>query len=123
MATILVLDDDDAILEFARAALGDAHDVTCLGNGEEGLAACTSACFDVVITDLFMPYKDGIEFIREVNQSCPKIKIIAITGENSPMAKNYLTLAGDLGAKVLLRKPLNVAQLRQAVGQVLAGDA
>lgn len=122
LTTVLVLDDDNAILEFVSAALSDAYTVTCFGNGEDGLDACSTGCYDLVITDLFMPFKDGLEFIREVRNSCPTMKIIAITGESEGMARNYLNLAGDLGAHALLRKPLDVAGLRKTVSDVLAGD-
>lgn len=121
MAQILVLDDDDAILAFVREALSDEHAVTCLGNGEEGMAACASGCYELVITDLFMPFKDGLEFIREAKTACPKMKIIAITGETVGMAKNYLELAANLGADATLRKPLNIADLRATVNEVLSG--
>jgi len=121
MPKILVLDDDNAILEYFREILSGEHEVTCLSNGEEGLEACEQACFDVVITDLFMPYKDGLEIIREVNQVCPGIKIIAITGESAGSTRHYLDLAKDLGAGEILRKPIDASQLRGAVSAVLGG--
>lgn len=119
MAKILVIDDDPAMLDYIRIILEEDHDILTAKDGEEGLCVCRENALDMVITDIFMPFMDGLEIVRETIKVCPGTKIIAITGEERDGADSYLRLARDLGADATLRKPFTPDDLQGVVAEVL----
>lgn len=87
-------------------------------DGSEGVACFRAEQFDLVITDLIMPKKEGIETITDLRRECPGLPIIAISGDlkNSSL---YLNLAKQIGATRTLLKPFAIAELRRAVDEIL----
>jgi len=84
MARILVVDDDEVIrASIARMLTCEGHEVAVAKDGKDGCLQCYRTQFDLVICDLFMPDKDGIETIRELRASALKIPIICLTGGGS----------------------------------------
>ena len=75
---------------------------------------------DVVITDLFMPDKDGIETIVELRKLSPQLKIVAISGWTSTQGSDYLQVAREIGATVTLQKPFDPQELSRVVRQLAA---
>ena len=120
MAKILVIDDDQDILDFITTCLKDKHEVTTALNGELGLFACEENEYDLIITDIFMPFRDGLDIIREASELYPKIKIIAMTAHYGEGVTDYLKAAEVIGAAAQLRKPLTVDELIGAVDSTLA---
>ena len=120
MTKVLVIDDDPSILEFVSTVLSADHDVSTAGNGEEGLALCRNQEFGLVITDIYMPFMDGLELIRELNK-ISDAKIITITAEHRESAVSYLRLAEDMGAAATLGKPFTAGELTDTVKTVLEG--
>lgn len=119
MAHILVIDDDEGILSLAAETLRHSgHVVTEASNGKDGLASFRAAHADLVITDLVMPVKEGIETIMELHRDFPATKIIAISG--AVHSRDYLQLAGRLGAVQTLAKPFTAEGLLSAVNTALA---
>ena len=99
MPTILIIDDDEVITETTKIFLNRAgYDTLTASNGAEGLKLCRQHQIDVVITDIIMPEKEGLETIRELRKNFPNIKIIAISGGGRINAQDYLSLAAKLGA-------------------------
>ncbi len=122
MAHILLIDDDAMLREMLHVALGKVgHRVTLAAEGNAGLAALKTNAFDLVITDLIMPGKEGIETIIELHHVAPQLKIIAISGGGQGKAINYLAMAGRLGANRTLAKPFSLEQLTTTVTEVLQG--
>jgi CheY-like chemotaxis protein len=81
MRTILVVDDEDAIRGLLKSTLGMAGYIVWEAcNGKEASQLLEQFVPDLLITDLLMPEKEGIELIQEVRRSHPKIPIIAISG-------------------------------------------
>jgi CheY-like chemotaxis protein len=81
VARILVIDDDPAVRLSAKLALEDAgHRVEEAVNGEEGLKRMRANPADLVISDIFMPEKEGLETIDEIRRNHPQTRIIAISG-------------------------------------------
>jgi CheY-like chemotaxis protein len=122
MSRILVIDDLAPIRATWRDMLEEAgHEVLEARNGEEGLASLAREQIDLVLTDIFMPEKDGIETIGEIRRLCPEVKIIAISGYADDSASPYLRIAQHLGADAALCKPVDPEELISAVSQTLEG--
>ena len=89
------------------------------GNGDEALRLAREQPFDVLITDILMPEKDGIETIMAFRQEHPSVKIIAMSGGGRRMGKDPLRLARLLGAHAILEKPFAFHVLRDTVRTLL----
>ncbi len=122
MATILVIDDDVQILWVIRKMLEQAgHTVLTAPDGEQGYKMYHDAPTDLVITDMIMPNKSGINMISDLVHDFPDIKIIAISGGGAIEAERYLRLARNLGARDTLSKPFSMQDLLAKVEAVLQG--
>lgn len=85
MANILIVEDDVQVAKLFRDMLSRAaHQVVVAGNGVEALKVIDQHLPDLVITDIFMPEKDGLELIREIKSHSTQLKIIAISGGENP---------------------------------------
>jgi DNA-binding response OmpR family regulator len=73
-----------------------------------------------VITDLFMPDKDGIETIVELRKLSPTVKIVAMSGWTSAQGSDYLRVAREIGATATLQKPFDPRELTRVVRQLAA---
>jgi CheY-like chemotaxis protein len=121
MQNILVIDDDKLMcLALARILVSAGYDVTQAYNGEEGLQKYRGGKFDLVITDLIMPDKEGIQIIRELRKEDTSIRIIAMSAGGRGGATDYLKWARLMGAKLCLSKPIRREELLTAVTTVLA---
>jgi len=118
MTRILVIDDDANILEILAEMLTAAgYEVVAASSGREGIKLYRQAPFDLVVTDLIMPEKDGLEVLMEVRKDFPKAKIITLSG--NPYGHSSLEASRALGAARTLRKPFSEHQLLEAVREVL----
>ena len=77
------------------------------------------ARFDLVITDILMPHKEGIETIMEIRTSNADVKIIEISGGDRSGNNAYLDMAEKLGANRILKKPFGPKQLLSLIDEVL----
>ena len=120
MATILLIDDDEAFRSMVRRALQRVgYTVIEAENGNAALEMLTGASVDLVITDILMPEKDGIETIMAVRRTQPEIKIIAMSGGGRMRPEGYLDVAKDLGAVCVLNKPFDNESLFAAIKDAL----
>jgi CheY-like chemotaxis protein len=120
MAVILVIDDTAALRATWQCQLVDAgHSVIEAANGAEGLASCAIHKPGLVICDLFMPVMEGIETIREICRLHPRVKIIAMSGNDPRYGARNLNAAQKLGADATLTKPWRVGELIEMVGRLL----
>ena len=118
---ILVVDDNADLRATIQALLqADGFEVAVAGDGQAALALHQSRPADVVITDLFMPDKDGIETIVELRKLSPKLKIVAMSGWTSTQGSDYLRVAREIGASVTLQKPFDPEELSRVVRQLAA---
>lgn len=119
MATILVIDDDQEVRDFLVAVLERAgHEVTTAGNGRDGVAMFREHAVQVVITDIIMPEKDGIETILDLRREHPDLKVIAISGGGRTTPENYLHSARLLGADRAMRKPFKNEEILRAIDEL-----
>lgn len=124
MANILLVDDDHDFLKLQGELLRCAeHRVVTVNNGKEAMSVAKETPFDLVITDLVMPEKEGIEIIIELRRTFPALKIIAMSGGGRVDAKDYLVIARQLGASLTLAKPFTGKELLNAVNTVLQKPA
>jgi DNA-binding response OmpR family regulator len=121
MAKILLVDDNDEFREHSSQLLRRAkHTVTTAANGNEALRLVQDNVFDLVITDLIMPEKEGIETIVKMRKKIPTLKIIAMSGGGLIAPEDYLVIARKLGVAQTLAKPFSGKELLAAVASVLA---
>jgi CheY-like chemotaxis protein len=117
---ILVIDDDENIRLLLRAILErEGYQVLEASDGDKGLKEYKKNPTDLVITDLIMPGKEGIETIRDLRREFPGIKIIAVSGGGRIGPESYLKMAKGVGALRTLSKPLDRLGLLQAVEEVM----
>ena len=114
MAKILVVDDEELVRQMLRHTLEYAgFEVQEAENGLEAIEKHKNNPADLIIIDIIMPEKEGIETIIEIRRAYSDIKLIAISGfgEDSP----YLMMAKHLGADFILDKPFSSDDLLKKV--------
>jgi len=118
MASVLVIEDDAAVRFSLLAALQSmGHTVESAVNGVDGIQKCEVGAFDLVITDLIMPEKDGVETILELKLNDPTLKIVAISGGGRNV--DIMETTYKIGADCALTKPFSVNDLSTCLSRVL----
>lgn len=122
--TILVIDDDVELLRQMTAALAAAgFQVQAATDGEVGMRRMAEAPADLVITDILMPRREGLETICALRRQRPELKILAISGGLRTDPGEFLGVARMLGADETLAKPFRLAQLAAVAARLLAAAA
>jgi CheY-like chemotaxis protein len=120
MARILVIDDEPGVRRLLKMCLEKhGHVVSVAEDGNAGLTLNRLAPSDIIITDIVMPDKDGLETIQELRTEFPLIKIVAISGGGRVAGNDYLKIAQKLGAARTFSKPFSVEELVQAVEELV----
>lgn len=121
MASILVVDDDPTVRMIAGEILISAgHQVSEAADGEEALQQVAATPFDLVVLDMLMPNKDGLETIAELRGRRPRMRILAISSGGRMDAGQLLRTALVFGADETMAKPLRSEVLNEAVSRLLA---
>jgi DNA-binding response OmpR family regulator len=119
---ILVIDDDSDLCFILQELLrAEGHKVSVAADGAQGIALQRKQPASLLITDIFMPNKEGIETIRDFRKEFPGVPIIAISGGGRLQSQSSLFTAKELGAAVILRKPFEMSDLLKSVAAVLNG--
>ena len=120
MARILVIDDDAQILSMLRQTLErEGYEVVEASDGKVGERLFREYPTDLIITDLIMPEKEGLETIRGIKQDFPETKIIAMSGGGRIGPETYLNFAEKLGAMYTFTKPIERKNLLSKVRELL----
>lgn len=127
VARILLIDDDKDVRETIGRSLSLAgHDLSCAEDCDEGLRRMRAESPDLVICDILIPDKDGIETIMEIRKSDTETAIIAISGGGRYISGEFvddiLKSAELFGANYTLRKPFRPKVLLDLVEKALPGD-
>jgi DNA-binding response OmpR family regulator len=118
---ILVIDDDVAVLRTTEMILMDAgYECLTASDGEAGLQLFRTSPPNLVITDIIMPRKEGIETIIAIRRQQPKAKIIAMSGGGRTRNKELLSVAASMGANGVLSKPFEPDELVALVERTLS---
>jgi YesN/AraC family two-component response regulator len=120
MLQILIIDDEEQIRAVFKEMLGrSGYMVSEASNGEEGLILQREKPADLIITDIVMPHKEGLETIREIRQEFPEVKIVAISGGGEIGSDQYLDVAKQFGVVCTLQKPIRLEELLGTVERLL----
>ena len=121
MASILVVDDEKPVRDLLHIALTqDNHNVLLAKNGREAVELQQNHQFDLVITDMVMPEKNGIDLIMELKKKNPASKVLAISGGGGIDGRfDYLSIAKLIGAEHIISKPFDLKTIREKVNATL----
>jgi len=112
MAKILIIEDETPFRTILIRILQEkGHEVVDVPDGSQALRLCQEHAIDLVLTDLIMPNKEGIETIIEVHKAFPSLPIIAMSGGGRSGPHDLLYAAATLGACATISKPFHVHQL------------
>lgn len=120
MTKILIIDDEEPIRKMLRILLEkNGYEVMDANNGNQGIELFKEHGPDIIITDLIMPEKEGLETIREIKKINPDMKIIAMSGGGVVDPDGYLNMAKTFGAQYSFVKPVNNDELLLAIKEIV----
>jgi len=122
---ILVIEDDRAVQKYiCKILTADGYEVICADDGLEGMQKISIHLdIAIVVTDLIMPGKEGIETIMEIKKLRPSVKILAISGGGRMPPGLYLRCAEALGADASLQKPFAPTDFLDVISDFSSGVA
>ena len=121
MALVLIVDDDPQMLRLLSDVVElDGHDVLMAQDGALAIEYFQHQAPELMITDILMPNKEGLELISEVREQHPDTKIIAYSGGGSADPESYLEFASGMGADRVFSKPMPLGELRSEIKSLLA---
>jgi CheY-like chemotaxis protein len=113
---ILIAEDNADTREALRLLLElEGYSVRAAANGDEAMRLQASEPADVLVTDLFMPERDGFETLAAFRKSFPQTRIVVISGDTTKVRGSYLESARMVGADATLRKPVMPADLLKVI--------
>ncbi len=116
MPSILIIDDDGSLRNSSRRTLHKAgYTIMEASEGGQGLKEFERQPADLILLDMFMPDKDGLETIGEPRRMHLRIPIIAMSGGGFKGTVDVLPIAKKMGARRTLVKPITREQLLDAV--------
>ena len=117
---VLIIDDEPTALELLRRIVATAGYETVLAtNGSEGVEMFHKEPCDLVITDMVMPVKDGLQTILDLRAEAPNVPVIAISGGGTISKERYLAVAGYLDKVITIAKPFAIEVMMDAVEKLL----
>lgn len=120
---ILVIDDEPTALDVIKRIIEHAgYEVLLASNGQEGVELFRKKPCDLVITDMVMPVKDGLQTILDLRVDAPDLPVVAISGGGNISKERYLAVAGYLDRVITVGKPFTVDELTGAVQELLEGS-
>ncbi len=125
MARVLIIDDNAHLRNMIKDILGKAgYDTETACDGMEACKLAKSTSFDLVITDILMPEKEGIQTIIDLRHAYPNLKIIGMSGGGGMLgASHCLEMAQEFGANTVMNKPFGKQELLDAVASLIGPEA
>jgi DNA-binding response OmpR family regulator len=123
MPRVLVIDDNEDMCNMLKLQLElEGFEVAAAADGARALGLLARQPADIIVIDLFMPNRDGIETIVELRKRNPEAKIVAMSGWQSPQGSDYLEVARVIGAAATL-KPFDPGKLVEILRGLLQRSA
>lgn len=120
MARILIIDDDETIQKPLKILLEHrGHEVRLASDGKIGLQMVEESKYDLLITDVVMPNKGGLEAIVDLSRTHPDLPVIAMSGKIPTDSYPIQSLAREFGVSKVLQKPFTKDQFLTAVDKAL----
>src|SRR6185295_10712868 len=120
MARVLLIDDEEYVrMTLTQALEDDGHEVIVAINGQDGINRYKAEKPDLVVTDVLMPEKEGIETVLELRRIDPQAKIIVISGGGRINNLDFLDVARKFGAAAALKKPFPIDEFSRVVAECL----
>jgi two-component system chemotaxis response regulator CheY len=121
MPSILIIDDDESLRASMRRTLRkEEYTIIEASEGRQGMKQLECSPADLILLDMFMPDKDGLETIGELRRAHPEIPIIAMSGGGFKGTVDVLHVAKKMGVRRTLAKPFTREQLLDAVREELS---
>lgn len=123
MARILVIDDNDEFRKMLNRMLTqNGYEVIEASHGKAGLKLYNKDQIDLVITDIFMPEKEGTETVLELKKINPDIKIIVVSGGGAHRQFRYLDNMIEFGAQKVFEKPFDSKEFLASITELLEAE-
>jgi DNA-binding response OmpR family regulator len=120
MARILIIDDEAMIRDLLVNILErEGYETVTASGGKDGIKIHQENPADLIITDLLMPEKDGLETIMELRRDFKDVKIIAMSGGGKIDPETYLQIAKTMGAIEIITKPFDLRELLKTIQELL----
>jgi len=120
MARILIIDDEAMIRDLLVNILErEGYETITASGGKDGIKIYRENPADLIITDLLMPEKDGLETIMELRREFQDVKIIAMSGGGKVDPDTYLQIAKTMGAIKTISKPFERKELLKTIQEIL----
>jgi CheY-like chemotaxis protein len=118
---VLIAEDNADTREALRLSLEiEGYAVRVAANGDEALRLQVTEPADVLVTDIFMPERDGFETLAAFRRNFPKTRIVVISGDSTRVrSSSYLQSARLVGADATLSKPISPPELLRVIGELL----
>ena len=119
MLKVLVIDDSSVIVDYIKGNLEEAgYEVRTANNGRSGIEMIDRYDLDLVITDIIMPERDGVEVMMHIKRLHPELRTIVMTSGGAIPAKDHLSMASMLGADFVIEKPVNQHKLLSTISLI-----
>lgn len=120
MAKILLVEDDDEVRDVLKTLLqGEGHDVSEAADGNAAMEEFLQNPADLVVLDIVLPDKEGLETIIDLKRTHPNVKIFAMSGGGRTSPQDYLDMAKRLGAVEVIAKPFSIDDFLRGVDAAL----
>ncbi len=120
MPSILIIDDDDSLRDaLCRTLRKEDYTIMEASDGRQGMKQLERSPANLILLDMFMPDKDGLETIMELRRTHPGVRVIAMSGGGFKGTVDVLHVAKKLGVRRTLSKPFTREQLLDAVREEL----
>jgi DNA-binding response OmpR family regulator len=116
---ILIVDDEKQINNILSRYLKKNYQVSIAENGLQALSLLKKETFNLIIMDVIMPGKEGIETLIEIKNTYPNIKIIMMSGGGKIGPQSYLKIAKAVGADEVIEKPFELSDLHNIIKKLL----
>lgn len=115
-----MVDDESELRDVIVRVLTEAgHTVASAEDGRQATKLVAAQPFDLVLTDVIMPERDGMQVITDLRRKHPAVRVIAMSGGGHLPRDQYLKIAKGLGAHAVLEKPFSVQELLEVVAATL----